>query len=197
MLEWLGEGYDEQKVLAKWVLSEPVRRVERGEISVEEFSRGVVDDLRLPVDPETFIREYDSWHKGPYEGAAELIEELSETYVTASLSNISEFQWAKIRRAEFVRRMKFNFVSFEIGCAKPDTRAFDHVLRTLRAAPPDVCFFDDNRLNVETAAGMGIRAHRTCGVGELRETLASLGILPYAALRPRRGRRSSGRRSAP
>jgi HAD superfamily hydrolase (TIGR01509 family) len=177
MLEWLGGGYDEQRMLAKWVRSEPVRRVEVGEISIGEFARGAVEDLGFPVDPQTFLREYDSWHRGPYEGTAELIRDLSKNYVTASLSNISEFQWAKIRKAGFVEHFRFNFVSCETGYVKPDRQAFDHLTETLGVAPAEVCFFDDNRVNVDAAAGLGIRAHLTRGISELKDILAALGIL--------------------
>ena len=178
MLEWLGEGYSEQQMLGKWVLSEPVRRVELGEISVEEFARGVIDDMRFPVDVDAFIKEYDSWHKGPYEGAVELIRDLSKKYVTASFSNISEFQWSKIRKTGFIEYMKFNFASFEIGYVKPDREAFAYVIGKLDRRPSEICFFDDNQTNVDAANEMGIRSCRTRGLGELRDRLFELGVLP-------------------
>jgi putative hydrolase of the HAD superfamily len=176
MLEWLGSGYSEQQILAKWVLSEPVRLIELGEISMDEFARGVIADLWLPVNVDTFIEEYDSWHKGPYPGAVELVRDLSKKYVTATLSNISEFQWAKIRNSGIADHMKFNFISFEIGLVKPDREAFDHVMRTLGRGPEEIYFFDDNRVNVEAAASMGIRAYLTPGIGGLKRTLSALGI---------------------
>jgi putative hydrolase of the HAD superfamily len=177
MLEWLGNGHTEQEMLKKWVLSEPVRLVELGAISNEEFARRVVDDLGFPMDADTFLREYDSWHRGPFEGAVELVRDLSKKYVTATLSNISEFQWTKIRNSGVTDHMKFNFISFEIGCVKPDREAFDLVLGTLGCGPAEIYFFDDNRVNVDAAAGMGIRAHLTRGLGELKRTLSDLGFL--------------------
>jgi HAD superfamily hydrolase (TIGR01509 family) len=178
MLEWLGDGVSEQQMLGRWVLSEPVRRVELGEISMEEFARGVIEDLRFPVDADTFLREYDSWHKGPYKGAVELVRDLSKKYVTASFSNISEFQWSKIRKTGIVEHVKFNFASFEIGYVKPDREAFAYVIGKLGRRPSEICFFDDNQTNVDAANEMGIRSYMTRGLGELRDRLLGLGVLP-------------------
>jgi FMN phosphatase YigB (HAD superfamily) len=70
--------------------------------------------------------------------------------VTASLSNISDFQWAKIRKAGLVTHMKCNFVSCRIGHVEPDRHAFAHVTATLGVSPS----------------------------GELKDALAELGCLP-------------------
>jgi putative hydrolase of the HAD superfamily len=177
MLEWLNGCVDERELLRRWVTSAPVKQVELGRINMEEFARGAIADLQLPVDVDTFIKEYDSWHKGPYQGAVELIRDLSKKYVTASFSNISESQWSKIRKSGITRYMEFNFVSFEIGHVKPDREAFDYVMEALGRDPADIYFFDDNQVNIDAAAGVGIRAYRTRGVGELRDTLSTLGIL--------------------
>jgi FMN phosphatase YigB (HAD superfamily) len=106
----------------------------------------------------------------------ELVRDLSKKYVTATLSNISEFQWSKIRASGIPDHMSFNFISCEIGCVKPDREAFDHVMRTLGCGPAGFYFFDDNRVNVEAAAGFGIPAFLTRGIGELKRALSDLGI---------------------
>ena len=61
---------------------------------------------------------------------------------------------------------------------KPDADYFCHVIAALGVPAERVLFVDDNALNVEAAAGLGIVARHVAGLDGVRATLAALGLQP-------------------
>lgn len=91
------------------------------------------------------------------------------------------------RRAELMQRtlgyqnvVDGGFYSCELGVAKPDPEFFRRILEHLgHPHPATVVFVDDSARNVESAAGLGLRAvHWHLGEGHdvLRSRLAALGV---------------------
>jgi putative hydrolase of the HAD superfamily len=70
-----------------------------------------------------------------------------------------------------------HFVSHLTGRIKPDTDAYEHVLKSLGCRPAQVLFFDDNLLNIEAAQRLGMHAVRVRGLVEARQALIDLEIL--------------------
>lgn len=74
-----------------------------------------------------------------------------------------------------------SFYSCELGAAKPEPEFFRRVLVQLGDPPPEqVVFVDDSRRNVESAAGLGLRAlqwHLDEGTAVLRARLAAVGLV--------------------
>ena len=70
-----------------------------------------------------------------------------------------------------------NFPSHLVGKLKPDAEYFEHVLEALDAQAPRVLFIDDNAINVEAAARLGIVTRRVAGVDGAREAFRELGLL--------------------
>lgn len=70
------------------------------------------------------------------------------------------------------------FNTAEIGFAKPDARAFTHVLEELGCEPASVLFTDDSRANTAGAAELGIHWHRFRDGASLRADLETRGVLP-------------------
>ncbi|MGB3374623.1 MAG: HAD-IA family hydrolase [Microbacterium sp.] len=69
------------------------------------------------------------------------------------------------------------FNTAEIGFAKPDARAFAHVLEALGCEPGTVLFTDDSRVNIHGAAELGIHSHHFRDAASLRAELQTRGIL--------------------
>lgn len=69
------------------------------------------------------------------------------------------------------------FNTAEIGFAKPDARAFTHVLDALGCDPGDVLFTDDSNANIVGAAELGIRTHHFRDAASLRADLRTRGAL--------------------
>ena len=48
------------------------------------------------------------------------------------------------------------YISSDIGYAKPDSRAFLHVLSAEKLLPHEAVMIDDNAINVDTAISLGM-----------------------------------------
>ncbi|MCX6094096.1 MAG: HAD family hydrolase [Candidatus Bipolaricaulota bacterium] len=80
------------------------------------------------------------------EGAPEALEALRRRgYRLGLLTNgLSEVQWDKIRVLDLPRRLDAIVVGGDIGCYKPDERAFAALLARLGARPAEVLFVGDS-----------------------------------------------------
>lgn len=56
----------------------------------------------------------------------------------------------------------------EIGFAKPDPRAFHHVLNTISHSAAEILFVDDREENIVVAKSLGFQVHHFKNYGELR-----------------------------
>jgi glucose-1-phosphatase len=177
MLAWCPEVGDTAELWRRWLRSPAVRRYETGGASREEFAADVIAEFGLPVDATAFLRVFEHWPRALYPGATALLAELAPRFRLASVSNTNELHWARFCRdwsldAHFHR----NFPSHEVGMLKPDAQYFAHVVAALGVPAGRVLFVDDNALNVDAAAGLGIVARRVSGPAGVREALGALGL---------------------
>jgi putative hydrolase of the HAD superfamily len=70
-----------------------------------------------------------------------------------------------------------HFASHLIGKIKPDEDAFQHVIDALDCEPSAILSLDDNRLNIETAQGLGMKAIQVKGVQEAERVLVEAGVI--------------------
>ena len=56
---------------------------------------------------------------------------------------------------------------------KPDPAVYEHVVRTVGAAPERMLFLDDSDANVLAARAAGMRAERVRGLDEVRTALSA------------------------
>jgi len=169
---------DDEELWRRWLTCEWVRRFERGRCSPEDFAAGVVGDWQLDVTPETFLAEFGEWLVGPLPGAEQLVTETKAAAPVAVLSNTNQVHWdAGAGSWSLVELFDHAFLSFELGMVKPDAEIFTHVVAALGVPAGRVLFLDDNRLNVEQARDVGLRAERVVGVSAAREALVAAGVV--------------------
>lgn len=155
-----------------WLESTAVREFEMGLCDADAFGRAAVAGLRLDCSPADFLAQFESWDRGPFPGAVELLAELAPQYHLACLSNNNELHWRRLRQCPgFLDRFQQVFVSFEIGKIKPDPDVFEYVLARLDGPPESVLFFDDNIECVEAARRLGMRACQVKGIAAVRAAL--------------------------
>jgi putative hydrolase of the HAD superfamily len=117
---------------------------------------------------------------GLFPGALELLEDIPGTYRRALLSNSNVLHWPRVLEdMKLGAAFEHHFVSHLTGRIKPDEDAFLHVTESLDCRPGEVLFLDDNQLNVDAAARVGMHARRVLGPGAARSTLADFGVLPH------------------
>lgn len=155
-----------------------------GRCTPEAFARHAVRELGLPVTGERFLAEYQTWLRGPYPGAREMLQGLRPKYRVACLSNTDPLN---VRRFDEELRLRdwFDecFYSHEMGCRKPDPEAYLHVSNTLGVPPDEIAFFDDSVKNVAGAAAVGMQACHVTGFGDLLSQLDRMGIVTERAER--------------
>ena len=177
MVAWCPDIGDAHELWRRWLRSSAVRRYETGGATRDEFAADVVREFALPVDADTFLRAFEHWPRTLFPGARVLLTELAPRFRLASVSNTNELHWERFCRDWSLHtHFHHNFPSHEVGKLKPDAEYFAHVIDALDVPAERVLFVDDNALNVEAAAGLGIVARRVAGVDGVRAALAALGL---------------------
>jgi len=179
MLAWCPDVADTAELWRRWLRSAAVRRYETGGAAREEFAAEMIGEFGLPVDGQTFLHAFEHWPRALYPGATDLLALLAPRFRLASVSNTNELHWERFRRNwSLPAHFHHNFPSHEVGMLKPDADYFSHVIAALGVPAERVLFVDDNALNVEAAAGLGIVARRVAGLDGVRATLDALGLHP-------------------
>ena len=162
----------------RWLACRWVRAFERGRCSIEEFSRGVVDDWGLERTPEQFLAAVRTWPTGLEPGALDLVAEVRRRARVGCLSNTNEVHWSE----QFVpwglaEAFDHAFASHLMGAVKPDPEVFDHVVSVVGVEPGRILFLDDNAINVDGALVAGLRAELVSGVAGARAALERVGVV--------------------
>lgn len=115
------------------------------------------------------------WGRQPSEidpALRHLADEIRRTgRVTAILTNGTDTIPEEVAAADLHRHFDPIFNSAEIGYAKPDQRAFQHVLQALDVAPDELFFTDDSPAKLVGADALGIATHHFVDVAGLRRAL--------------------------
>lgn len=175
--ETFGIGGDVAAFHERWTLAESVRTLERGEITVAEFSRVVVDELELDMGAEEFRRRFDAWPERLFPGALDLLDRIPANLGRYLLSNINADHWNRDYIAGVLQaRFDHAFLSYETGLVKPDREAYEQVIDAANCAPAAIIYVDDNAMNVRAAAETGMQAHVARGIAGVTQVLARAGI---------------------
>ncbi|MET0345773.1 MAG: HAD family phosphatase [Casimicrobiaceae bacterium] len=179
MLAWSPGVPDSSELWRRWLHSPAVRRFETGASARDAFAAEVVAEFGLPVDTGEFLDAFTYWPRALYPGATALLDELKPRFRLASVSNTNEIHWRRFGDEwALPEQFHHNFPSFDVGRLKPDADYFHHVLDALGTRAENVLFVDDNAINVEAAARLGITARRVVGPQGVRAALAELALHP-------------------
>jgi len=148
-----------------------------GRCTPEAFARHAVRELGLPVTGERFLAEYQTWLRGPYPGALEMLEGLRPQYRVACLSNTDPLNVKRFDEELHLQDWFDDcFYSNEIGLRKPDPNAYLHVSHALDVPPNEIAFFDDSIECVNGASAVGMHGQHVTGFGDVQIRLTELGI---------------------
>lgn len=161
-----------------------------GDIERIAFARPLIDEVTTGrITRAEWVRRIgarvgtaaaEEWSAQPAaidDGVLELIDDVLETGVrTAVLTNGTDTIPAEIAAHGIASRFDAVFNSAEIGYAKPDTRAFRHVLDALDVKAAEVFFTDDSASKLVGAQHLSINTHHFAGVDDLRAHLARAGV---------------------
>lgn len=177
MVEWSEGVASADELWRRWLQSAVVRRFETGAIDADAFARGIIREFGMTVTPAEFLYAFNGWPRALFPGARELLAELAPHYRLASVSNSNAMHWERFTRDWLLDdAFHHNFPSHQVGKLKPDHDYFQHVLDALAVPPERVLFIDDNTINVDAAAALGLHAHRAIGIDGARRVFAELGL---------------------
>lgn len=162
-----------------WWRSSAVRRFETGETNARQFTREMISELDLEMEPAQLYAEFASWPLGLHRGTRSLITALqSRGFRVATLSNTNAIHWPYIVESLGLGRLiEHHFPSHMIGVRKPEQKAFECVTKYFGCSPADILFFDDHQVNVEAAQRLGCSSIIVRGASEVNTVLCSLGLV--------------------
>lgn len=143
------------------------QRMDEGKIGIQQFFAELAE-ISGQTKQEV-IEEMDE-AKTLNTEVVEYIEELKNSFTVAMISNAD----ATFLREELNVRgldglFHYEFISSELGVAKPDKEIFEVVLRKLSLNPDEVIFIDDQQKNVDAAKDLGIKGIVFSGSARLLE----------------------------
>lgn len=172
-----GKNRSDIELWETWLTCPAVQLYEAGKISDAEFAAGVLEAFASKIPANEFLQSFTAWPLGFYPGMTDLLKKLRQTYKLAYLSNSNPLHYPRFQREwQLDSYFDHHFASYKMGYVKPHADIFHAMLAALPFAADEVFFVDDNRLNVEMARSLGIRAEIVRGPQELLTTLASAEI---------------------
>jgi HAD superfamily hydrolase (TIGR01509 family) len=175
---WIGNRMTYDQIYDFWFESPIVRSFETGRTRRETFADDLIAELSLPVSRDQFLAEFCTWSQQALPGALELVRRVPRNVVRATLSNTNEVHWQGLMsQPNFMDAFDRHFPSYLMGRMKPDEEAFEYVIGQLGCDPSQAVLLDDNRLNVESAARVGLNAFQVKGPIEAERALRQVGVL--------------------
>lgn len=169
---------DDDEIWRNWLSCPVVRAYETGKCSTGDFASGMVERHDLDVSAEEFIEAFAGWPKGLYPESNDVVLDVVDHVQVGCFSNTNELHWAGQNEWNHIQSLfDLHFLSFEMGHAKPDKAAFEHVTESLGCDPAAIFFVDDNIINVEGARECGLNAHVTKGPVDARNILSEHGLM--------------------
>jgi epoxide hydrolase-like predicted phosphatase len=159
----------------------PLFRLERGEISEDEFVEGLEDGLEAILDHRPRLHHFRQkfWSAlHPNEPMIELMRELKASGLKMAMLTNNVREWEPLWRSMLPVDEIFEEVvdSAFVGCRKPEARIYELTLERI-GMPAEACLFiDDLHPNCEGAQAVGMNAvhfrDNEQAIGEIRAALS-------------------------
>lgn len=149
-----------------------------GEVTTGRISRSEwIDHIAKHLENDDAASEWGRQPSRIDHAVLQLADEIRCTgRVTAILTNGTDTIPDEASAAGLHNHFDPIFNSADIGYAKPDERAFQHVLEELDLAPDELFFTDDSPTKLIGAAALGIATHHFVDSARLRTTLRDHGL---------------------
>lgn len=152
------------------------RSFERGHLSVDDFTRKILDALDNKLDPETFWKVYSQIFTVNTKLVG-ILPGLKSRYKLVLLSNTNEihkkYGWGDL---EFLNYFDKLVLSYEVGSVKPEDKIYEAVEEFTSAPPNKHLYFDDILEYVEAARKRGWVGVQFISNEQLEATLMERGI---------------------
>lgn len=133
---------------------------ECGRVGDAEFRDRVRAKLGLRCGDAEIDAAWNALLLGERAGALEWMRRLQENHRLVLLSNTNAIHYRQLSpgSAELLGSFERRFLSYEMGCRKPEPRIFQTLLAEMNWQASECLFFDDSPVNVAAAKSLGIEA---------------------------------------
>jgi HAD superfamily hydrolase (TIGR01509 family) len=156
-------------------------RMEVGSISLRDSKRILSKKFRVAASSIEWIDSFKELAR-PNPEVVKLVNDLHKDFRIAITTNIERF----IYRIVFgdngmLRKLTYDkvFASCYMRVSKPSKTYYSNVLDTMKVAPENALFVDDNKLNIAGAAALGINTVFFKGNGSITDIKRALGRYNY------------------
>lgn len=167
-----------RKVVVDAFLSAYSGRFDTGESSARTFYEELNSGLEMNVSFEEFKKVYCDifFERKEFKNAA---LEINSRYHTAVLSNTDILHHQFITdQFPWVLNIPNWFVSYEMGCLKPDNEIYDKTLKAMGGLKPEETLFIDDRIeNIEGAQAFGLKTIHFTQTAEVIQQLKEMKVL--------------------
>jgi putative hydrolase of the HAD superfamily len=141
----------------------PLFRLERGEISEDEFIRRLEDGLEAILDHRPHLHHFREKFWGalhPNEQMIELMRELKASGLKMAMLTNNVREWEPLWRSMLPVDEIFEVIvdSAFVGARKPESRIYGLTLERIEMPAEECLFIDDLKVNCEGAEKAGMRA---------------------------------------
>jgi HAD superfamily hydrolase (TIGR01509 family) len=168
----------EDRLAARFGPDEAYCAHERGELSDAEYFASLRKSLSIDLTDQQFLSGWNAIFGDPIPGMENAVRALAGRFPLYVFSNTNQAHRAhwQPRYRELLAPVREVICSCDIGCRKPDRRAFLRVTALVDAPPSRIAFFDDSEENVAGARAAGLAAFRVRSAADLGKALGQLGI---------------------
>lgn len=158
----------------RWLLSSAVKDFELGKISEYDFSYRIIEEFKLNTSIYNFGLNFPKLIGDLTTNSQKILSSLKKEFKLVLVSN-SNFIHREIMVSKFKIETYFDSVFFSdlIGELKPDENFFKYVLKETKFKKEEIHFFDDSKLNIDSAEKFGIKSSK---VNSLEEVLNILNL---------------------
>ena len=141
-------------------VNEEKRRAIKGGVSDEEFwiAYGKEKGIKLSPDFKNSFKQVMKEAISINPEMYQLVDQLKGQKPVAMLSNIDARLSKLVRSFGFYDPFYPCLLSCEIGCEKPDRKAYEILMNELGLPPAEIVFIDDMPENIEAASKLGLDA---------------------------------------
>lgn len=151
-------------------------KLERGDISEEEYRNITEKNLEMNLSDEDFDKGLSNLYLDETEGINSLLKELKKNYTIIALSNtngIHEKVW-RVKYKDTMDQFEKIFRSHKMNTRKPELAPYLTALSYLKLKPQEVIFLDDKEENIEPAKQLGIKTITVKSPAQMRFELKQL-----------------------
>lgn len=177
LLEYLSKKHRKQfgNLKAKYRLYYYEYRI--GKITEKEFWQKFIKSADIKETPASMKRYARRFFNKKVKGTLDIARELKKDYKLAILSNHTK-EWVDYLNKKHKLKTLFNpiVISYDEGCAKPEPKIYDALLKKLKLKSNECLFIDNRESNDITADSLGFNNIIFKDAEQLVHELKKLGL---------------------